>query len=75
MARTLAQAQAMRTAVYDAWLKALTAESYSESSDGGGISISRTKSMDLKKQLDDLDAEISALTNGGIRVIGVTPVD
>jgi hypothetical protein len=75
MARTLAQAQEMRAAVYAAWLKAVTAESYSESSDGGGITVSRPRLDVLKKQLDDLDQEIAALTSGGIRVIGVTPVD
>jgi len=74
MPRTLAQAQTMRDAVYTAWLKALTAEGYSESSAGGGVSVNRPDCNELKKQLDDLDDEIASIGRGGIRVVAITPI-
>ena len=70
MARTLAEAQAEYTAVRAAYLKALKAESYGVS----GVSISRPRSADLRKQIDQLAEEIFRLSNGGIRVVAITPI-
>jgi len=70
MARTLAEAQAEYTAVRAAYLKALKAESYGVS----GVSISRPRSADLRKQIDQLAEEIYRLSNGGIRVVAITPI-
>ncbi len=71
MARTLAQAQEEYTAVRAAYLKALKMESYGV----GGRTVSRPRSTDLRKQMDQLAAEIDRMTNGGIRVTAITPVD
>lgn len=62
--RTLADAEADYAAVHAAWLKALKAESYSQS----GKSVSRSRSADLKKQMMELSAEIKRLDRGGMRV-------
>lgn len=70
MARTLAQAEEEYTAVRAAYLKALKAESYGIS----GVSISRPRSGDLRKQMDQLGEEINRFTNGGIRVTAITPI-
>jgi len=70
MARTLAQAQEEYTAVRAAYLKALQAESYGI----GGRSLSRPRSVDLRKQVDQLAEEIYRLSNGGIRVVAITPI-
>lgn len=68
--RTLADAQADYTAIRAAWLKAVEAERV-------GIadkSIQRTNSTELYKQMKELDAEVTRLSRGGIRVRGGTPV-
>ena len=70
MARTLAEAQEEYTAVRNAYLKALDAESYGIS----GRSLSRPRAADLRKQMDQLAQEIERLDHGGIKVTAVTPV-
>ena len=70
MARTLAEAQEEYTATRAAYLKALKAESYGVS----GVSVSRPRSADLRKQIDQLAEEIFRLSNGGIRVVAITPI-
>lgn len=70
MARTLAQAEEEYTAVRAAYLKALNAESYGVS----GVSVSRPRSDSLRKQMDQLAEEIYRLSNGGIRVVAITPI-
>ena len=70
MVRTLAQAEEEYTAVRAAYLKALNAESYGVS----GVSVSRPRSGDLRKQMDQLAEEIYRLSNGGIRVVAITPI-
>lgn len=70
MARTLAEAQAEYTAVRAAYFKALKAESYGVS----GVSVSRPRSEVLRKQVDQLAEEMYRLSNGGIRVVAITPI-
>lgn len=70
MARTIAEAQEEYTAVRDAYLKALKAESYGIS----GRSLSRPRAADLKKQMNELAREIERLEHGGIKIVAVTPV-
>ncbi len=74
MARTLAQAQALRDKVLAAYEKALEAEAYAISSGGDSRSLSRGRIEVLKKQLDELESEISRLSGGGIIPRGITPV-
>jgi hypothetical protein len=71
MARTLAQVQEEYTAVREAYLKALRMESYGI----GGRNVSRPRAADLRKQVDQLAEEIFRLSNGGVRVIAITPMD
>jgi len=70
MARTLAQAEEEYTAIRVAYLKALQAESYGVS----GRSVSRPRSTDLRKQMDQLAEEIARFEGSGIKVVAVTPV-
>jgi len=70
MARTIAQAEEEYTAVRAAYLKALNAESYGV----GGRSVSRPRSSDLRKQMDQLAEEIARLEGSGIKVVAVTPI-
>ena len=74
MARTLAEAQALRDKVKAAYEKALEAEAYAMSSGGESRSLSRGRIEVLKKQLDDLETEIDRLRGGGIIPRGITPV-
>ncbi len=73
MARTLPEAQEEYTKVRTAYLKAVEAESYTIASEGATRTVSRTRSESLKKQMNELAEEIFRLSNGGIRVVGVTP--
>ena len=70
MARTLAEAQEEYTAVREAYLKALKAESYGT----GGINVSRPSIDRLRKEMEKLAHEVERLTDGGIKVIAATPV-
>lgn len=74
MARTLAEAQAEYTAVRAAYLKALNAESYSHSSGGGSISVSRARITELRNEMKLLSEEISRFEGSGIKVVAVTPI-
>ncbi len=73
MARTLAEAQDEYMKVRAAYLKALEAESQTISTGPGTRTVSRSRSESLKKQMHELAEEIFRLSNGGIRVVGVTP--
>jgi hypothetical protein len=68
--RTLADAQADYDAVHAAYLKALQSEEYST----GVARNRRSKSQELYDQLMRLNAEITRLSRGGIRIRGGTPV-
>lgn len=70
MARTLAQVEEEYTAVRAAYLKTLQAESYGVS----GRSVSRPRSTDLRKQMDQLAEEIARFEGSGIKIVAVTPV-
>jgi hypothetical protein len=70
MARTLTQAQEEYTAVRAAYLKALNAESYGV----GGRSVSRPRSADLRKQINQLAEEIARFEGSGIKIVAITPV-
>jgi len=70
MARTLVQAEEEYTAVRAAYLKALNAESYGV----GGRSVSRPRSTDLRKQMDQLAEEIARFEGSGIKVVAITPI-
>lgn len=72
--RTVAQAQEEYDAVRAAYLKALKAESYSQSTGAGATSLTRTSSGELRRQMLELEKEIGTLSRGGISVRGVTPV-
>jgi hypothetical protein len=74
MARTLAEAQAEYTAVRAAYLKALTAESYSHSSGGGSISVSRARIKELRDEMNILSEEIARFEGSGIKVVAITPI-
>ena len=74
MARTLAEAQALRDKVKAAYEKALEAEAYAMSSGGDSRSLSRPRIETLKKQLDEFETEIERLKGGGIIPRGITPV-
>lgn len=73
MARTLAEAQEEYTKVRNAYLKAVEAESHTIGAGGGTRTVARPRSESLKKQMNELVEEIFRLSNGGIRVVGVTP--
>ncbi len=76
MARTLAEAIAMRDKVREAWEKSLFSSNYSINSGGEGRAMSRPDPDKLKRQLDDLEMEISRLRGGGSIVPrGITPTD
>jgi len=74
MARTLAEAQEEYTAVRAAYLKALTAESYSHSTGSGSISVSRTRTRELSEEMRRLAEEIARFEGSGIKVVAITPV-
>ncbi len=74
MARTLAEAQEEYTKVRTAYLKAVEAESYSLGAAGATRTVTRPRSESLKKQMNEVAEEIFRLSNGGIRVVGVTPI-
>lgn len=70
--RTAEDIQAEYTAVRAAYLKSLNAESYTVGS-GTQRSVTRAKSTELKEQMHQLEREYNRLTNGGIKIFGVTP--
>jgi len=70
MARTLIEVQEEYDAVRASYLKAVKAESYGIS----GRSVSRPRSEDLRKQMDQLAVEIERIKAGGIIPRGITPV-
>jgi hypothetical protein len=70
MARTLAEAEEEYTAVREAYLKALKAESYGT----GGVSLNRPSIDRLRKEMEKLAQEVERLTDGGIKVIASTPI-
>ena len=74
MARTLAEAQEEYTAVRAAYLKALSAESYSISQAGGSRALSRSRTESLRKQMDQLAEEIARFQGSGLKVVAVTPI-
>lgn len=74
MARTLAEAEAEYTAVRTAYLKALNAETYSQSSGGGSISVSRAKIRELRTEMNILAEEIARFEGSGIKVVAITPI-
>ena len=72
--RTSAQVQEEYDAVRAAYLKAVSAESYSISSGSGSRSLQRSRVKDLREQMEKLEREYQDLTNEGIKVVAVTPV-
>jgi hypothetical protein len=70
--RTASHIEAEYTAVREAYLRALQAESYSQSDGGEQRSAARAKVKELREQMEKLDAEYQALNRGGIQVRGVS---
>ena len=73
--RTIEQAQAEYDAVRAAYLKALDGISYSASTGGGSLSVSRADPESLRRQMLALEAEIGRMGRGGPRVRGAVPID
>ena len=75
--RNAAEVQAEYVAVREAYLAALKAESYSISSGNSNRTLSRARTTELKKQMQELAQEYDRLIagpTGGIRIVGGTPV-